>query len=227
MHKNAYFRCNICHFYRLLWPWYSLFRYNVTKFSRGHAPGPPYNGLAFGTSPKVDLWRHTSDVARCDENLPPLGNFLRTPLHSTGRILRCKPCKIYKSLFSKFYGTLIHNFPTLGCIGQLKTRTKSHVKFFQNLPVLLQSNSPLSETRMLCKFTQLFYIALTPLCFSVYALHAKWLIIWFKVSTKPSNKNIPNFSNIPNQKFIHQALSKYTKIFKFGIYRYQLAKLQW
>jgi len=35
------------------------FRCNFAKFSRGHASGPPYNGRAFGTSPKVDLGRHT------------------------------------------------------------------------------------------------------------------------------------------------------------------------
>jgi len=44
----------------------------------------------------------------------------------------------------------------------------------------------------------------------------------FKVLIKPSNKNTPNFSHIPNQKFTYQALSKYTKI---GIHIYQLATL--
>jgi len=45
-------------------------------------------------------------------------------------------------------------------------------------------------------------------------------IKWFKISLKPSDKNIPyipNFSYIPNQKIIYQALSKYTKFFKFRI----------
>jgi len=37
------FRCNLRNF-----------RWNFAKFSRGRAPGPPYNGR-----PKVDLWRHT------------------------------------------------------------------------------------------------------------------------------------------------------------------------
>jgi len=46
----------------------------------------------------------------------------------------------------------------------------------------------------------------------------------FKVLIKPSNKNTPNFSHIPNQKFTYQALSKYTKI---GIHIYQLATLNW
>jgi len=54
-----------------------IFRRNFAKFSRGHAPRPPENGRAFGTSPKVDLWRHTI-VTKLGL---PFGNFLRTPLH--------------------------------------------------------------------------------------------------------------------------------------------------
>jgi len=47
-----------------------IFRCNFAKFSRGHPPD---------TSPKDDLWRHTI-VTKLG---PPLGNFLRTPLHTT------------------------------------------------------------------------------------------------------------------------------------------------
>jgi len=53
------FRCNL-----------RIFRCNFAKFSRGHAPGPLWNGR-----PKVDLWRHTIVT-----KIAPPGNFLRTPL---------------------------------------------------------------------------------------------------------------------------------------------------
>jgi len=42
-----------------------IFRCNFAKFSRGHAPGFPKNGRAFGTSLKVDLWRHMIVTKLC------------------------------------------------------------------------------------------------------------------------------------------------------------------
>jgi len=42
-----------------------IFRCNFAKFSLWHSPGTPSNGPAFGTSPKVDLWRHTIVTKLC------------------------------------------------------------------------------------------------------------------------------------------------------------------
>ena len=57
MHDQAYFQCSFANIFR------------------SHVPGPPYNGLAFGTLHNIDLWRHSAK-----KTLGPHGNFLRTPL---------------------------------------------------------------------------------------------------------------------------------------------------
>jgi len=61
-----------------------IFRCNLQNFPGGHSPGHPWNGCAFGTSPKVDLWRHTI-VTKL--GLSP-GNFLRTPLFALYQIIK-------------------------------------------------------------------------------------------------------------------------------------------
>jgi len=52
-----------------------IFRCNFAKFSREHAPGPP--GMVVPSALPLKLFVTSHD---CDETLPPLGNFLRTPL---------------------------------------------------------------------------------------------------------------------------------------------------
>ena len=51
---------------------------------------------------------------------------------------------------------------------------------------------------------------------------------WSIIKTRLSDKNIPNIYRffISSQEFIYQALWKYTKFFKFGMYIYQLATLR-
>jgi len=62
-----------------------------------------------------------------------------------------------------------------------------------------------SHARLLAKSPNILYRALPPLSFLCLRFAIKQ-ITWFKVLTKLSNKNIPNFSYIPNQKFKYQEL---------------------
>jgi len=66
-----------------------IFRCNFAKFTWEHAPGPLRMVVPSALPLKLI----------CDETLPPLGNFLRTPLHSTTpvRVARHTFCQEVKS----------------------------------------------------------------------------------------------------------------------------------
>jgi len=87
-----------------------------------------------------------------------------------------------------------------------------------SLPISLSAYTKCMLTPMLRKIAKLF-IWLQHHCRFLCFRFAKHQRSWFKISIKPSEKKIPKFSHIPNQKIIYQALWKYTKIFKF-IYVY-------
>ena len=131
----------------------------------------------------------------------------------TSWILLCKSLQLYQLLFAKSSATVVHSVPTFECVVCLKN---AHLELssvcsehFSSHPISLSAYPKCMPTPMLSKIAKLFYMASTLLCCRLVINQ----INLFEISTKPSDKNIPKISYIPNQKIIHQALLKY-----WGIY---------
>jgi len=96
------------------------------------------------------LWSTGHRIILPQSSCFALSNFLKTQfaegIYSTSRILFCKACKLYQSLFSISSATLIRRCPIFGWV---KTLTKSHVQCFQNLPAIFQSRSPITQSARL------------------------------------------------------------------------------
>jgi len=67
-------------------------------------------------------------------------------IQNTNRILLCKSCKLYQSLFSKSSSTLIRSLPTFGCHWLTKNAYLELSLVFQNFSVLFQPRSQLTQT---------------------------------------------------------------------------------
>jgi len=74
------------------------------------------------------------------------GNFLLLAdwMHSTSRILLCKPRKLYQSVFAKSSATLVRkSIPNFSYILNQKfiyQALRKYAKFFENIPILKFSN---------------------------------------------------------------------------------------
>jgi len=70
-------------------------------------------------------------------------------IHNTNRILICKPCKLYQSLFAWSSATFVCSFTTSGCIAWLKSYTKRQVHFHHDFSAFFQTRFPLTQNARL------------------------------------------------------------------------------